>query len=76
MNQSGYLWLGTDAGVVGYDIKNELFKSLFLTSSKMILTLFEDLSGILWCGTINNGILKYSVAQKKVQCPFTRYYES
>lgn len=64
LNHAGYLWLGTDDGVVKYDIKNNLFNRISISSSKMILTLFEDFSGILWCGTVNNGILKYTNAKK------------
>lgn len=65
LSQAGYLWLGTDAGVIQYDFKTGLFMSKLLHPKKMVLTLFEDLSGMLWCGTLNNGILKYSVTQNR-----------
>ncbi|MFT5142803.1 MAG: signal transduction histidine kinase/ligand-binding sensor domain-containing protein [Rhodothermales bacterium] len=59
--RDGYLWLGTQEGLVrfdGYDF--DVFdKSNSDISSNAIFSIYEDEDGVLWAGTRSGGLLRY-----------------
>lgn len=69
----GYLWLGTQFGLVrydGYNIKDyqpEHFDTLGITWGSTITTMYEDKSGTLWIGTLK-GLNRFDrVTEKKIR---------
>lgn len=57
----GYLWLGTQAGLVRFDgVRFRLFDSsnTVAISANMITALFCDRSGTLWIGTAGGGLVR------------------
>ncbi len=69
----GHLYIGTDAGLYIMNIKNESFKKLNLRTKDNIAintavnSLLVDSRGILWVGTMFQGIFKYSPNENILQ---------
>src|ERR1700744_4742223 len=75
----GYIWIGTQNGLVRYDGYNYKIYNLGDNQNKFnttdIVSIFEDKQKILWISTIGNGIFKYDRAtdtfkQFKIQSKF------
>lgn len=70
----GYLWFGTQVGLVRYDgysmkdYQTDPYDSLSI-SLGMIKTIYEDKSGDLWIGTFSNELNRFNRATEK----FTRF---
>ncbi|HEY5327286.1 MAG TPA: two-component regulator propeller domain-containing protein, partial [Mucilaginibacter sp.] len=63
---NGYLWLGTDNGLVTFntrDLKTERYlpvlRDSYSLSAKAISSIFIDKSGIYWIGTLKGGVNKF-----------------
>ena len=56
------IWLCTTSGAVRYSIENQLFEPPILNSYS-IGSVFKDLAGNYWVGTLNNGVIFYSANQ-------------
>jgi ligand-binding sensor domain-containing protein len=59
--RDGYLWLGTDAGLVRFDgMRFELFDSSNTEAfnNNDVRSLFEDDAGALWIGTQGSGVIR------------------
>ncbi len=61
--REGYLWLGTEEGLVRYNGQNfEIFDKRSvqaLRESHSIRVLYEDRRGVLWIGTMGGGLVRY-----------------
>ena len=59
-DKEGYIWAGTQNGLVRYDgYKAKVYK-FGLDGNCMIRSIFEDRNGELWVGTYSLGIYKYN----------------
>lgn len=64
-DRKGWIWIGTDFGVLrfdGYQFKKfttHSSESLILSNS-LIRTIYEDQSGVIWIGTESNGVFSYN----------------
>ncbi len=59
----GFLWIGTDVGLVrfdGYEMKNFNLLNTPEIKANMILNLFEDKKGTLWASNGTGGIIQYN----------------
>src|SRR3954465_11018468 len=66
--RDGYIWLGTNGGLVRFDgIRFTIFDSGNTPElrSNRILSLAEDRDGTLWIGTQNGGLTSYSQGKFK-----------
>ncbi|RDC63453.1 ligand-binding sensor domain-containing protein [Adhaeribacter pallidiroseus] len=64
----GYMWFGTQNGLVCYDGYNLKVYNLETTDKKeranrVITTIFEDSKGILWIGTYQQGLFRFNRTQ-------------
>ena len=60
--KDGYIWLGTEEGLVRFDgIQFKIFdkKNTASFTNNNIKAIYEDESGILWIGTYDGGLLQY-----------------
>jgi signal transduction histidine kinase/ligand-binding sensor domain-containing protein len=67
-SQDGYLWLGTQSGVVRFD--GQRFRAIRITPGVepepvVIRSLYEDQERNLWAGSVGNGLLKISRSGKR-----------
>jgi signal transduction histidine kinase/ligand-binding sensor domain-containing protein len=67
-SHDGYLWLGTQSGVVRFD--GERFRPIRISPSAepepvLIRSLYEDKQGTLWAGSVGNGLLEISRTAKR-----------
>jgi ligand-binding sensor domain-containing protein/signal transduction histidine kinase len=67
-SRDGYLWLGTQTGLIRFD--GERFRQLKISQSResdpiLVRSLYEDTKGNLWAGSIGDGLLKASKGHRQ-----------
>ncbi len=66
--KDGYLWLGTQNGLIRFD--GERFRPLQIGAGNLtgepilIRSLYQDRQGVVWAGSIGNGLLRFSARNK------------
>ena len=63
-DKNGDLLVGSSAGLVVYNFKNDSLSGLFNNATR---TVWEDKRGILWIGTRTDGLIKYNRLTKEVE---------
>jgi len=60
-DQDGFLWLGTQNGLVRYDgYETTIYRTgPNSISNDNVVALFEDAQGVLWIGTVGGGVTRY-----------------
>lgn len=71
LDQNGFLWFATHQGLVRYDgFEFEQFlvntASDRMAYSNFVYTLYEDQSGLIWAGTLNEGLYVFDPRSEKV----------
>jgi len=62
------IWIGTDKGAAIFDVKEEkIYNIEEIGKNKIISSFAEDNKKNLWIGTINEGLIKYNIKDKKVE---------
>ncbi len=64
--QEGYIWIGTGVGLFRFDgIQFRGFNppGISVIKSGVIRTLYEDRSGVLWIGSLGDGVIRYQNGQ-------------
>ncbi len=67
-SRQGYLWLGTQEGVVRFDgVRFDVFDKNRISALKenYILSLFEDADGALWVGTFGGGLTYINLQEQR-----------
>jgi PAS domain S-box-containing protein len=67
-SRQGYLWLGTQEGVVRFDgVRFDVFDKNRISALKenYILSLFEDAAGALWVGTFGGGLTYINLQEER-----------
>lgn len=69
-DQRGFLWVGSDHGVFRYD-GNDLINYTTQDSFPFndVLSVFEDVTGRIWCSTFRKGLFYYDYEKNDVQVP-------
>ena len=75
MQRGGDIWLGTRNGIYVFDPAKEEVKRHFTNSAKeegellgeRILCLYEDIDGVMWSGSFNEGVQLYDPRQERFQ---------
>ncbi|MCX6553500.1 MAG: ATP-binding protein [Candidatus Aminicenantes bacterium] len=67
-SRQGYLWLGTQEGIVRFDgVRFDVFDKNRISALKenYILSLFEDADGALWVGTFGGGLTYINLQEER-----------
>jgi signal transduction histidine kinase/ligand-binding sensor domain-containing protein/DNA-binding response OmpR family regulator len=75
-NSNGYLWVASDNIIQPYDTNRRLFTASYKLpwDGLRINNIYDDRKGNLWLATQAHGLLKFSVAEKKVIRIFDNTY--
>lgn len=73
-DENGIIWLATSTGLVKLDVKHNQFQKIFIDKNskirKYINTLWKDLDGKLWLGTLGEGVYIFDEKTENFS-PFT-----
>lgn len=67
-NSNGFLWVGSQNTIQRYDTQNSKFSANYTLpwDALRIISIYDDRKGNLWIATQDHGLLRFTVAEKKV----------
>lgn len=65
-NKDNNFFIGSKSGLFFYDVKNNSIKKDSIVSSSIESLLFDD-TGVLWIGTLSDGLKRYNIKAKELK---------